>query len=375
MNSVAQEASETRILPDVRVMRRVDTTNPEVRLIWKSWVDSLSQWRKAALANAVAQATTDTVQPISVKAGMPEGVIKNWFGQSSEILTSFPPTVLSIEPDGARWVVRTMFSAPDSARRTVVPLGILQVRFIKLDAGTWSIQNPLVEKTGRWKEYSTDHIRFLFPNEMSIDKSRAKSASEFVETTARMFRIEPPNLITFYVTRTRDAMCDLLGIEYYSFPPSGLSFPAEHIILSGMGDAWYPHELVHVVFRDYDDACPVIREGVATWLGGSLGDDFDVLLPRYLHQKKAGEVPSFVRLFTDPYLPQDDVYIVGAALCRAVYEKAGPDAVLDLLRARKTSDAMLKISQILGLEPGDRQENLIPLLTQLLQNSPVDAPR
>ena len=366
--TVAQETFAVPPLPAVRVMQRVDTANPEVRLVLRAWVDSLTVWRQTALGLG---ASPDR----SGLAGMPDGVVRNWFAQSAEIVATFPPTVLSVEPDGQRWVVRTLFSATDVVTHHIVPLGILQTVLARGADSRWTIENPLMRRTTGWQEFETDRILYRYASQTRINKRRAEEASDFVASTSETFRLEPPTSITFYVTESRDAMCALLGIEYYSYPPSGLSYPSENIILSGMGDAWYPHELVHIVFRDFDDAHPVVREGVATWLGGSLGEDFDVLLARYVQDKKTPDVPSFVRLFTDPYLPQDDVYIVGAALCKAVYNKAGAEGVLELLRARSTSEAMLRISRVLGIEPGDTQETLVALLTQLLPQNGVDAGR
>ncbi len=367
-NVAAQEVTSAPPLPVVRVMQRVDTTNPEVRLVLRAWVDSLMVWRQAALGLGVSADR-------SVIAGMPDGVVLNWFAQSAEIVATFPPTVLSIEPEGNRWVIRTMFSATDVLSHHIVPLGILRTVFTRGTDTQWKVENPIERATVKWEVYETNRIRYLHPAQTRISRTRAKAASDFVTSTAETFHLEPPAMITFYVTESRDAMCALMGIEYYSYPPSGLSYPSNNTILSGMGDAWYPHELVHIVFRDYDNAHPVVREGVATWLGGSLGEEFDVLLARYIRGKKSSDVPSFVRLFTDPYLSQDDVYIIGAALCKAVYDRAGAEGVLEILKARSTSDAMLRISRVLGLEPGDTQETLVPLLTQLSQQSGVDAGR
>lgn len=366
--TAAQEITSAPALPVVRVMPRVDTANAEVRLVLRAWVDSLMVWRQTALGLGAAPDRSGL-------AGMPDGVVRNWFAQSAEVVTTFPPTVLSIEADGQRWIVRTLFSATDVLSHHIVPLGILQTVFTRSADSRWVVDNPLQRATLDWDELTTDRIRYRHPEKTKVSRSRAKAASEFVTSTAETFRLEPPPMITFYITESRDAMCALLGIEYYSYPPSGLSYPSENIILSGRGDAWYPHELVHIVFRDFDDAHPVVREGVATWLGGSLGEEFDVLLARYIGGKKPSDVPSFVQLFTDPYLAQDDVYILGAALCKAVYAKAGANGVLDLLKAQSTSDAMLRISRVLGLEPGDTQETLVPMLTQLLQAPGVDAGR
>ena len=120
-----------------------------------------------------------------------------------------------------------------------------------------------------------------------------------------------------YVAPNRDRMCELFGLEYYAFPPSGMAFPDQGVVFSGLGDPYYPHELTHVVVRDLENgAHPIVSEGVATWLGGSITFDYISLVESYRSSQQAEPIPSFIELFTDDEIPQDDQYILGAVLDR-----------------------------------------------------------
>lgn len=92
------------------------------------------------------------------------------------------------------------------------------------------------------------------------------------------------------------------------------------MIISGLNDPSYPHEITHVVLRDLEqEAHPIIREGEATWLGGSINDNL-------------------------------------AAIKR-------------LLAAKSTSEVMLLASRYLDIDPGDKQESLIPILNEIVSTS------
>lgn len=340
-------------------MARVDTSNAEVREILAHWVDSLSSWRSLSRS-----ATHDrTTIP-----GMPDGVVRDWFSQDADVVRTYPPTVLSIEPVGTVWVVRTMFALIDPTSFHVIPLGILRTTFERGERG-YVILNPLDVLRRTMDSTQVGMILYRHRPSLTISQEAADSAVEFVEQTARLLDLDVPSRIEFIVTESRDELASSLGLEYFAFPPTGLSFPTSGVVLSGAGGPFYAHELVHMVLADDDSTHPVIREGVATWLGGSLGRSPDDVLNDYIRERDSLAVPSLTELFTDIDLPQDDLYIVGAALCKRAWEKGGAPAIRSLLEARSTSDAMLRFLRILGLDPADTQETLYQLVK--LASEPV----
>ena len=120
---------------EIRVMPRVDQTDLTVKVVLSAWVDSLSTWRGI---------TPEIIRhDRSAVPGSPRTVVADWFSQDEDLVRTFPPTVLSIEPDGDQWVVRTMFSTTDQGSNHVIPLGILRTWFRFDDHGLLETVSPV----------------------------------------------------------------------------------------------------------------------------------------------------------------------------------------------------------------------------------------
>lgn len=348
----------------VKVMQRVDLSNPHVANVVKTWIDSLEQWRGV---------TPDglTAQDRSSVPGSTQSVVLDWFSQSKDVISSFPPTVLSVEPAANGWTVRTMFSTTDPQTGHVIPLGILRSTFTTTpDAGRWTLLNPLTESLANREATTVDMITYSHTEGTEINTYRASEATRFVRSIANRFDVAVPENITMVLSPNRDAMCSVLGLEYYAFPPSGLAFPERNIILSSFDDPYYPHELTHIVLRPLEkNAHPIIREGVATWLGGSINTGMTQLVSDYLRVRNEDDIPSFLELFTNNEIAQDDQYILGAAICATVAKRHGDQAVVDLLLAGTTSEVMLKLKTYLGVDPADEQSSLVTLLRDIVSSA------
>lgn len=337
----------------VRVMPRVDTSHVVVRRVVQAWVDSIGRWRTPSSPDA-----DRTMVP-----GSAASVMRSWFSQSTDLIATFSPTILSVEPDSkGRYIVRTLFSAIEPESRNVIPLGQMKTVVSVSDDGISAV-NMLDEATEGWERTTVDMITYLMPPDSEMNRQRMRNAARFVRSIADSFHVEAPESITYVVARTRDELCSVLGLEYFAMPPQGLAWPLANMIVVGNGDVGYAHELVHLVLHKYDDAHPVVREGIATLFGGSLGTPYSVLVKDY-REKRRGTVPSFTSLFTEDNVQQDDVYVLGAALCDIVRKNYGTDGLKALLEARTTSETMHKLSYMLGIEPNDAMGGLDSILDQ-----------
>lgn len=338
-------------------MPRVDQSDLTVKVVLSAWVDSLSAWR--GLTPALIRHDRSAVP------GSPRGVVTDWFSQTDDVVRTFPPTVLSIEPDGDQWVVRTMFSTVQDGSNHVIPLGILRTWFRFDEHGLLETVSPVERVTASWDEQVVGRITYRTPEDLPLDAARAREADRFLDETAAYMGVEPPSDVTMYVAPNRDRMCELFGLEYYAFPPSGMAFPDQGVIFSGLGDPYYPHELTHIVVRDLEQgAHPIVSEGVATWLGGSITDDYLTLVGTYRATRAGTTVPSFIELFTDDAIPQDDQYILGAVLIDAIARRHGADGVRHVLASRTLSGTMLAISRMLNIDPSDQLGSLLPLINE-----------
>ena len=358
--SLPMVGGEGSVRGSVKVMHRVDLANADVKAVVGVWIDSLEHWRGPAQVGSTAQDRSNV-------PGSTQSVVQDWFSQSPDVISTYPPTVLSVEaiPDG--WMVRTMFSTTDPQTGHVIPLGILRSTFQTSADGRWTLINPLTEALAQREATTHEMITYVHAEGAEPNPYRVSEATRFIRMTADRFDVAVPDQVTMVLTANRDEMCSLLGLEYYAFPPTGLAFPDRGIILSSMSDPFYPHELAHVVLRPLErNSHPIIREGVATWLGGSITTGMTQLVQEYLAANTGGEIPSFLELFTDPDLKQDDQYILGAAICATIARTRGDDAVKSLLAAKTASEVMLQVKTLLGVDPTDTHSSMMALLRDVV---------
>lgn len=333
-------------------MQRVDTAHPHVREVLVRWVDSLETWR----SEVAGRSRTDG---FFTTAG---SIVKDWFFQDNEVAMLFPATVMSVEYDGGGWVVRTIFARLDPTSRVVIPLGIIRVRFVLSNdaSGTigWQLEDPLKSATKTWDTTRVGSMTYIHPSDIAVDVARAKEAPEFCRAVGERFGLPVPSGIQVVLTHDRDELCRILGLEYYAFPPQALSFPESDLIIEAGNEAYHPHELVHLMFKDYHGAHPILREGLATLVGGTGVMDFSDALSEYLSAHANKRIPSFVELFTGVKTDQSDEYILGAVICDLVLRFHGRAALLELLRNQRSSDVMIALSTLLGFDIADRQESL-----------------
>ena len=336
----------------VRVMQRVDTAHPHVRQVLHQWADSLMSWRRDGIGN-------DRSGGFFVNTG---SIVQDWFAQDDEVVKQFPATVMSVEFREGGWEVRTIFARLDTASRTVVPLGILNARFHGIvdsnGSSNWVLQDAMLHATSSWDTTRVENVMYVHHRNERVDLNRAKEAPLFCKAVAERFGQPIPKNITVCLADGRDELCLVLGVEYYAFPPQSISFPQALLIVESTPETFHPHELVHVVFREYDRAHPILREGLATLLGGNGVMDFQGALSEYLEARSKRYIPSFVELFTGVQSDQSDEYVLGAVICDLVLRLHGRAALLELLRTERSSDAMLALSRLLSFDIADRQESL-----------------
>lgn len=343
----------TAQVDEVRVMQRIDTAHPQVRTVLRLWVDSLSAWSEPEPWNGahVERPTTQTI-------------VRDWFYHERA-----RPTVLSIEFDGYGYSVRTLFLIDRGGKAGEMPLGVLRCRFLPGDEPrSWIVEDPLNASTRLWDTTTIASIRFIHPQVYIVDTSEVEQNVAIIRDAADRFALDVPDSATCYVVASRDELCQLLGIEYYAFPPSGMSYPRGGIILRSY-DASLTHELIHVLFAEFARAHPVLREGIATLIGGTGQLDAEAAIAEFVQERNELTTPSFVQLFTSTDVEQPAMYIAGAMLCRAILRVAGRGALFELMRMERTSDIMYRVASMLDFDIADQQRSMYSFIVQQSQTA------
>jgi hypothetical protein len=353
---LAVTGAASSVSQPIRVMPRVDMEHPTVREIVDVWIRQLDEW-------CLPHQQAGTIAA-SDGSAIAQRVMQEWFASTEELYRKFPPTILSVEPERDAWVVRTMFSTEDTTTRQVVVLGIVRTTLRRSFSG-WSIDDPLRSVTAEWRRERAGVITFILPDDGEFDEDRADRSALFVRDVSRMFGVAPPEQVTYYKAVNRDELCRVLGVEYYAAPPYGITFPEIGVVVTGIDDEWYPHELAHIALRSFDRALPLFREGAATWVGGSLGKPFDALLDEYAREHQHGRYPSIERIAED-VVDQDDRYIIGAVLCSNAYHEGGIAAVRTLLNLRTPEQVLQHLQPHIRTEAG-QDVTIAALVNQALE--------
>ncbi len=343
----------TAQVDEVRVMQRIDTANPQVRSVLRLWVDSLSVWSEPEPWNG-----------IHVERPTTQSIVRDWFYHERA-----RPTVLSIEFDGYGYSVRTLFLINRGGTAGEMPLGVLRCRFLPGDEPrTWMLEDPLDASTRLWDTTRITSLRFIHPQVYIVDTTEVEQNVAIMREAAERFALDVPDSVTCYLVSSRDELCLLLGIDYYAFPPSGMSYPRGGIILRSY-DASLTHELVHVLFARFAYAHPVFREGIATLIGGTGALDANEAIAQFVSERNERTTPSFVQLFTATDVEQPAMYIAGAMLCKAILRVAGRGALFELMRMERTSDIMYRVATLLDFDIADQQRSMYQFIVQQSQSA------
>ncbi|MBL7999576.1 MAG: hypothetical protein JNL32_13190 [Candidatus Kapabacteria bacterium] len=331
-------------IPDVRITHRIDTSNTETRELLGLWLSYLH--------NAPHERKQRTEWNSAEKQSMRDAdLTRVWVFQHDSMLLEYPPTILSIEPVGALRVIRTLFSMRDSTG-LIVPLGMHRV-YAEQEFGSWKLKSALSVLTKQWKRSTSGVLRIVHSPELSVSPVLARRAAQYCDSIASLFDITMQETI-LYVCESPDEVARIIGLDYFAHPPYGITYPENHILFSGTGTPWYPHELVHAVFSEFSATHPLLREGVATWLGGSLGDSFDKLVRDLQDSVRLGKRLALQSILAQPMQYSTELYTIGGVLCWYAYSLGGSESVRVLLSTGGTdADLYHAINTMFGVARHD----------------------
>ena len=188
------------------------------------------------------------------------------------------PLILDIRPaspgSDSLYVVKTLFSSPGPG----LPAALVRVYAVR-ERGNWVFSNALARATGGWQHRTVGPFDYVFPVGYRFDGARAQRAARFADSLAHAFALPAASHVAYYVTESPDEMNRIIGLDWFPTSTDGGAFSSgpNRLLVSAnpsQGED-YRHEIVHVVLGPLSIAGvhPLVWEGVATWLGGTLGMD------------------------------------------------------------------------------------------------------
>jgi hypothetical protein len=301
-------------------------------------VDVLKSWGKYLLSDAHLQ------RPTAYWAADEQAKWPAYDLTAGIAYKGMPATVLDIRPVAdSTFLVRTLFSSV-SQDRIARPVAITRVYAVR-EGGRWVFSNALCRHTEHWPRHSVASFMFVVDPVLEFNSARAASTAAFADSLAARLGVAPPEGVTFVVARNPEALHEAMGVEWtFAAQGHGYSIPWNNLILSG--DSTFRegnrHEVVHHIMAPLLEDVrphPLVNEGVATWLGGSVGRTYTQLQQEY---------SAYLRQRTDITLahilerrsPDEGWYPAGALLVDLVHRRQGWDGVTLLLRSGRTDDEL-----------------------------------
>jgi hypothetical protein len=263
---------------------------------------------------------------------------------STQLLSYYKPTILSIEKEGEYYGLRTLFSAEglEGEYRKSNPWCITKLYAVK-ENNKWKLKNALPVVTENWSRKTLGKITFIYPPEHKFDEELARRANEFCNRIASEFRFPDWKPFDFYITANGDALGKLLNFDFsFAGYSTGIGMNENRILLSGLGSEFYPHEFIHLIVPKFERHA-IIEEGFATWKGGAMEKTFDERAKILANEIFLNDSVTFTDILNKKWGWQHAAfYTTGAILCHAAYAKGGVAFVNKLLETSNDDDALVE---------------------------------
>lgn len=270
-----------------------------------------------------------------------------------------PATIAMVQqsPAGSAdsYVIKTLYAQGDSSR-TVHAFAVERVYAIH-ENGSWVFANALPRLTRDWPHYGIGRGMFVVQPGRVFDRSKAAHTVAFADSLADAYAIPRLPDFTYYVTNSEDDMYRAAGVDpmFGAQAAGGRSLSADRIIMSGSPEQGegYVHEVVHTVFAPLTPARGSLgfaSEGVASWLGGSLGTSFPKMMHNYAMYLRAHPTVTLDSVFTEG-LPDRGQRPAAAMLFEMAHARGGVPAVRALYTAPTGSFAEIRTATatVLGM--------------------------
>lgn len=266
------------------------------------------------------------------------------------LFSNFTPMVLKIEKSDTIYELTSILKAKPqmgSEYEPYNPLAIVKYAVVQ-ENGTWKMANILPYNTENWHKSQLDYITFYTPSPDVNDQPILQKSVKFCDSICMHYSLNKPRPFSVYTINGTHELGQLLGYEYYIYG-SAEGKSINNIVLSGNGSPYYPHEFVHQVWPSNNKRNRLLDEGIATWLGGSMNQDYKDIAKNFSYtvlEKVNGNFEDILENNTLSY------YAQGAILCDMIHHYYGKKK-LKLLLEKDTSNNEKLLQAILEITKWD----------------------
>lgn len=250
---------------------RVDTTQAPVRQVFELLGHYLNAHPDSLYANPYWNAAETAYYVGEHRAPADQAAYFVFMGQSArQVLATFQPTVLSIEPVGAKYVARLLLYASQPpawvTQSNWNPPFLLRYYAARDAAGAWKLENCWANDTARWQSLATPWIRFHYPPGLVVGPAQAHRASAFCDSVVALLHPPGARPFDYYLMSSEEELGRLFNFDYWLAYNTGLTQKAYNRTFSSRGRVLHRHEFVHVLYPEVKNY--FLAEGLATYLGG-----------------------------------------------------------------------------------------------------------
>jgi len=274
----------------------------------------------------------------------------------------FPVHVLSLKSINELFEIKAQFSYCKE-NGTPYVLAIVNYYAIK-ENGEYKLINALSINKADWNCTNIGLVDFYYPKYHKFNIEKARKLNEFILETCNNLDVKPKSF-EYYMADDYDEIQSLKGIDYYlgmggEVKPRGKASDNK-AYCGGLGENYF-HEVFHVqIDESYPNKHFWVSEGLATYLGGSRGEELEWHLKKlngYLKIHPEINLNNLLELVNlDRFTSYH--YVIGGLIAKKIYEKGGWTMVKEFMNSGKTDkDYYGAIEKHLGVKQTELNEYL-----------------
>ena len=264
----------------------------------------------------------------------PDKVAFGLLGNTTNYILGTPQLLsLDIKTDTVK--AKILFINVDSLKKAQI--NFIANYYIKYDKKYCKFLITQKIKTNKWQKKIIRNVTFHYPPYYQFDIIKAQILINSIVSLEKEWGLKTKQ-IDYYFANTNQEIQSIKGYDFNFYMarseyPQGLALEKENTIYcSGYGENCF-HEVVHLYLNPIYPKTP-IKEGIATFYGGSLGKSFQeniIALYSYIKDKPEIDISDHSKFY---YVNEqiNPKYIIQAFICYLVYKKNGITGLKELLK-------------------------------------------
>jgi len=246
----------------------------------------------------------------------------------------FPTTVLNIDPCGDGFF-RILNSNTEADSNGIVDTKAIYYVLIKKINNEYKLFNYFYHEKNKLNTSTVGMIRFYYPQSYLFSDLKARKLMQFQDSLSRLFDLPVRDTLDYVVDSNNTSLMGHFGCIYLKtfFNKKTGQYWKENAMLLSSFDENDHHELVHsFTSAKYTDLIHFFDEGIATYLGGSLGHDLSWHIRQLNNYFARGDADT-TYIMNYPLIVQETqpFYITGAIIMKYAVDNYGFQKALKLL--------------------------------------------